>query len=144
MADNPAAAAIPGKVRFELVAPERRLADEAVDMVVLPGEAGDFGVLALHAPLMALLRPGVITTYQGERPDKRLFIEGGFAEVNEHGCTVLAEAAEPVDTLDRAAAQASLTEAQAAPANPELSEADRLKQDRKLRIAEARVEALAG
>ena len=49
-----------GKVAFELVAPERLLASEEVDMVVAPGAAGDFGVLPEHSPLMSLLRPGVI------------------------------------------------------------------------------------
>ena len=55
------------KVHFELVSPERLLASEQVDMVVLPGEEGDFGVLPLHAPVLALLRPGAITREQIER-----------------------------------------------------------------------------
>ena len=59
------------KVAFELVAPERLLASIDCDMVVIPGEEGDFGVLPDHAPLMSLLRPGVISVYQGDRVDQR-------------------------------------------------------------------------
>ena len=71
------------KVAFELVAPERLLASIEADMVVIPGAEGDFGVLPDHAPLMSLLRPGVIAVYQGDRVDRRLFVDGGFAEVND-------------------------------------------------------------
>ena len=69
------------KVAFELVAPERLLASIDADMVVIPGADGDFGVLPNHAPLMSLLRPGVISVYQGDKIDRRLFVAGGFAEV---------------------------------------------------------------
>ena len=48
------------KVEFELVSPERLLLSEPVEMVVVPGEEGDFGVLPKHAPLISLVRPGVI------------------------------------------------------------------------------------
>lgn len=87
------------KVAFELVAPERLLASVDADMVVIPGADGDFGVLPNHAPLMSLLRPGVISVYQGDKVDRRLFVAGGFAEVNEQGCTVLAERAEPLEDI---------------------------------------------
>ena len=87
------------KVAFELVAPERLLASIDCDMVVIPGADGDFGVLPQHAPLMSLLRPGVIAIYQGDRVEERVFVAGGFAEVNEKGCTVLAERAEPLDEI---------------------------------------------
>ena len=58
------------KLSFELVAPERLLASIDADMVVIPGSEGDFGVLPQHAPLMALLRPGVIAIYQGDQVDR--------------------------------------------------------------------------
>jgi len=85
------------KVAFELVAPERLLASIEADMVVVPGAEGDFGVLPNHAPLMSLLRPGVIAVYQGDRVDQRLFVDGGFAEVNERGCTVLGGSASELE-----------------------------------------------
>ena len=100
------------KVAFELVAPERLLASIDADMVVIPGAEGDFGVLPDHAPLMSLLRPGVIAVYQGDKVDRRLFVAGGFAEVNEKGCTVLAERAEPLEEIPLEAARQDLRDAE--------------------------------
>jgi len=82
------------KLHFDLVSPERVLVSESVDMVVVPGTEGDFGVMSGHAPVMALLRPGLITTYEGDRPARRIFVAGGFAEANPRGVIVLAEAAD--------------------------------------------------
>ena len=132
-----------GKVAFELVSPERLLASEDADMVVVPGAEGDFGVLPEHAPVMAVLRPGVIAVYEGDRVTQRYFVAGGFADVNEKGVTVLAEAAEPVAELSGDAARQALKEAQddlAAAREP--SEADRTRLETAITVAEARVEAL--
>jgi F-type H+-transporting ATPase subunit epsilon len=132
--------AAPEKVAFELVAPERLLASEEVDMVVAPGAAGDFGVLPEHSPLMALLRPGVIEIYEGNQVSRRIFVGGGFAEVNETGCTVLAEEAVPVDEIDVEKARTRLKNAE-----DELNEASedvaRARFEREIRIAEAMIEA---
>ncbi len=66
----------------------------------MPGSEGDFGVLAGHAPLIAMLRPGILTIYtDGEQT--RAVVTGGFAEANPNGLTVLADFAVPVDELDR-------------------------------------------
>src|SRR3546814_18454611 len=70
-----------GKVAFELVSPERLLLSEEVDMVVVPGEEGDFGVLVRHAPLISTLRPGVIKVHNGGSVTEQIFVAGGFAEV---------------------------------------------------------------
>jgi F-type H+-transporting ATPase subunit epsilon len=82
-------------LHFELVTPERLVRSEDVHMVVVPGTEGDFGVLAGHAPVMAVIRPGELAIYPaaGVAP-QRIAIEGGFAEVNEQGLTVLAERVE--------------------------------------------------
>ena len=95
-------------VEFELVSPEKLLLSEPVEMVVVPGSEGDFGVLPGHAPVISTVRPGVIATYEGGKVVKRIFIAGGFAEVTQERCTVLAEEAIPLDTIDRAAADARL------------------------------------
>jgi F-type H+-transporting ATPase subunit epsilon len=130
------------KVAFELVAPERLLASVACDMVVVPGEAGDFGVLPNHAPVLSLLRPGVISVYQGDRVEQRVFVAGGFAEVNERGCTVLAEAAEPLTELDAAGAQQRLRDAEEdLGAAREAAEGERERLERAVAVARARVEA---
>lgn len=99
------------KVEFELVSPEKLLLSERVDMVVVPGEEGDFGVLAQHSPLISAVRPGVINVYNGGKVTDRIFVAGGFAEVTPARCTVLAELALPVEDIDRAAAEQQLKDA---------------------------------
>ncbi len=81
-------------LRFELVTPERLVRADEVHMVVVPGAEGDFGVLEGHAPFMSTIRNGDLAIYRsaGVEPE-RIAIEGGFAEVNERGLTVLAEKA---------------------------------------------------
>lgn len=90
------------KVEFELVSPERLLLSEQVDMVVVPGAEGDFGVLPRHSPLISTLRPGVIRVFEGREVKQRIFVAGGFAEVTPERCTVLAEEAVPVGDIDTA------------------------------------------
>lgn len=89
------------KVAFELVSPERLLISEAVDMVVVPGTEGHFGVLPGHAPFISTVRPGVIEIYNGGEVTGRLFVAGGFAEVTPERCTVLAEEAMALGEIDR-------------------------------------------
>jgi F-type H+-transporting ATPase subunit epsilon len=89
-------------LRFELVSPERLLSSGNVAMVVVPGAEGDFGVLPGHAPMMSTIRPGAIAIYDtdGPAPSRRIFVDGGFAEVTPEGLTILAEAATPVGDID--------------------------------------------
>ena len=97
-----------GKVRFELVSPERLLMSREVDMVVVPGSEGDFGVLPRHSLLISTVRTGVIDVYEGGAIKERIFVAGGFAEVTPERCTVLADEALPVDEIDRAEVEAQL------------------------------------
>jgi len=87
------------KVEFILVSPEKHVMSDFVDMVVVPGEAGDFGVLPDHAAMISNLRPGLVTIYRGKEK-QHIFITEGFANVNESSCTVLAETTEFVDELN--------------------------------------------
>jgi len=82
-------------LHFELVTPERLIRSDDVHMVVVPGSEGDFGVLAGHAPFMSTIRDGEVAIYRaaGGEPE-RIAIEGGFAEVNDKGLTILAEKAD--------------------------------------------------
>jgi F-type H+-transporting ATPase subunit epsilon len=93
---------------FELVAPERLLVSRQVEMVTVPGEEGDFGVLPGHAPLVSTLRTGVIDVRTDGATLERFFVAGGFAEVSPERCTVLAEVAVPVAELDRTKLEAEL------------------------------------
>jgi len=80
------------KLRFSLVSPERELFSGAVDQVDAPGSEGDFGVLAGHAPLMSVVRDGEIVIYSNPTTvTARIKVQGGFAEVNDEGLTILAE-----------------------------------------------------
>jgi len=96
------------RVQFELVTPERLLLSEMVEMVVVPGTEGNFGVLPGHAPLISSIRPGTIDVYEGQRVTRRIFVVSGIAEVTPERCTVLADEALPPDELDRSAIEAEL------------------------------------
>jgi F-type H+-transporting ATPase subunit epsilon len=88
-------------VQFELVSPEKLLLSEEVEMVVVPGAEGDFGVLPGHTPVISSVRPGIIHIFEGGAVKSRIFVAGGFAEVTGERCTVLAEEAVPLDEIDR-------------------------------------------
>jgi F-type H+-transporting ATPase subunit epsilon len=98
------------KVKFELVSPEKLLVSEDVDMVVVPGTEGYFGVLPGHAPFISSLRPGTIDVYEGKAIAERIFVAGGFAEVTNQRCTVLADEAIRLASLDRPALEAELVD----------------------------------
>src|SRR4029079_16020323 len=94
---------------FELVSPNKISFSGEVDQVDVPGSEGDFGVLAGHAPLISLIRPGIMTVYaDGEQT--KLVVLGGFAEVGPNGLTVLADVATSVEDIDRAALRAQIAE----------------------------------
>jgi F-type H+-transporting ATPase subunit epsilon len=89
---------------FELVSPDKISFSGEVDQVDVPGAEGDFGVLAGHAPMISLIRPGVMKVYAaGETTE--IVVLGGFAEVGPDGLTVLADVATSVEDLDRASLQ---------------------------------------
>ncbi|MFN3748171.1 MAG: ATP synthase F1 subunit epsilon [Sphingorhabdus sp.] len=79
-------------LNFELVTPERLVRSEEVYMVTVPGAEGDFGVLEGHSPMISTLRSGELAIYksQGAAPET-ITLDGGVAEVNESGLTILAE-----------------------------------------------------
>jgi F-type H+-transporting ATPase subunit epsilon len=85
--------------QFELVSPERVLFSGPVDSVVVPASEGDMTVLAGHSPSMATLKPGVVTVAEGKGGQRRLFVRGGFVDINEAGLTILAEHAIPLEDL---------------------------------------------
>ena len=98
---------------FELVSPEKLLISGDVEHVVVPGMEGEFGVLAHHAPLMSTLKPGVVRVYKtdGGEP-RRLFVRGGFADVNPRGLTILADEAVPMEEFDVAKLDVAIRDAE--------------------------------
>lgn len=127
---------------FEIVTPGRMMLSQPAEMVVIPGEAGNFGVLPGHSPMLSTLRPGTIEIReQNLKIRDQIFVEQGFAEVTTDRCTVLAEEAIPVKQITRDAAEDRLKLAHDA-----LMAADspgvRLGAERELRAAEAMLAAL--
>lgn len=97
---------------FELVSPERLMFSGEVTQVDVPGEDGDFGVLSGHAPLVATIRPGVLTIHSEQVAPMMIVVRGGFAEVGPNGVTVLAQEVSPVDELDPAAIDQAIKDAE--------------------------------
>ena len=85
---------------FDLVSPEKLAFSGEVDQVDVPGVEGDFGVLAGHAPVVAAIRPGILTVISGGSKQK-IIVLGGLAEVSDKGLTVLADVATSIDELDK-------------------------------------------
>lgn len=88
--------------QFELVSPERLLISEQVESVVIPATDGEMTVLANHAPVMTTIKPGVVTVQKAGGGTERYCVFGGFADILPSGCTLLAESAVPVSSIDRA------------------------------------------
>ncbi|MEE8560247.1 MAG: ATP synthase F1 subunit epsilon [Alphaproteobacteria bacterium] len=129
------------KVEFELVAPEQLLFSASVDMVVVPGTEGDFGVLPGHAPLISLLRPGVIDVHDEGELSERIFVASGFAEVTPARCTVLAAEAAPLRNLERGAVEARLEAARRGAGEAETDE-EREAFAKDIAVAEAMLAAI--
>ena len=109
---------------FDLVSPEKLAFSGEVDQVDIPGAEGDFGVLAGHAPVIAAIRPGIITVFAGGTREK-IIVTGGVAEVTASGLTVLADVARSLEELDRARLADVIAEMEAKLAEKEGDEFDR-------------------
>jgi F-type H+-transporting ATPase subunit epsilon len=93
---------MPAPFHFELVSPEKLLFSGEVEGVVVSSTEGDFMVMKDHAPVMTSLRPGLVIVEEGAGKQSKLYVRGGFAEVNSKGLTILAEEAIPLAELDAA------------------------------------------
>jgi F-type H+-transporting ATPase subunit epsilon len=109
---------------FDLVSPEKLAFSGEVDQVDVPGVEGDFGVLAGHAPVVAAIRPGILTVISGGSKQK-IIVLGGLAEVSAKGLTVLADVATSLDELDRTQFAETIADMEAKLAEKEGSELDR-------------------
>lgn len=123
---------------FELVSPERLLFTGDVESVVVPGTEGDFTVLKDHAPLMSTLKPGIVTIAEAGAKQSRLFVRGGFADVNPAGLTILAETAVPLEDLDAAKLDAEVAAASEDVTGAASDEARRLAQEKVDQLREVR------
>ena len=98
--------------QFDLVSPEKLVFSGAVDQVDIPGSEGDFGVLAGHAPVVATIRPGIVTVFANGKEEK-IVVLGGLAEISAKGLTVLADVAASMEDLDKQALARSIAEMEA-------------------------------
>lgn len=94
------------KIFLEIVTPERKVVSETVDIVVAPGEMGEFGVLPGHIPFLCKLRVGELRYRQGGA-SQHVAIMGGYAEVLNNQVTILATAAEAATEIDVVRAKAA-------------------------------------
>ena len=101
------------KYPLRVVSVERSLFEGDVEFMIATGAEGELGVLARHAPLMTVLKPGALRiqeTYGG--PEEQLFVGGGFLEVLPERVTVLADVAEHADEISIEAAEDARRRAQ--------------------------------
>lgn len=130
------------KVEFELVSPERLLVSESVEMVVVPGAEGDFGVLPGHAATVSAVRAGVVAVFENGAVTSRLFVSGGFAEITPERCTVLADDAVPLGEIDREAIEISIPDLRDEIAAAR-DDAEKSSAEKALAVAEAKVAVAA-
>ena len=128
-------------IELELVSPEQLLLSEQVEMIVVPGEEGDFGVLPGHSPVISNIRPGVLSVFKNGTVSQRIFVASGFAEVTAERCTILAEGAEPVEDLDQAVVEQQIQTLREDVANAD-GDINRARADEALDIAEAKRTAI--
>lgn len=131
-------------LQFQLVSPEAILVSEPVKMVVIPGVEGEMGIGPDHASLVSALKPGVVAVYHnGDAAPRRIFISGGFADVNGAGCTVLAESAIDVKDLKIDELERQITNR-----SEDLmliqEPADKARVQAKLNLAKAKLQAVTG
>lgn len=90
---------------FELVTPDKHFLSGYADMVVLPSENGDIGVMAHHSSLIAMMRPGMIEVHESGKDILRYFVNGGYANIDNNNCTILAESLIPEAEINKAEAE---------------------------------------
>ena len=89
------------KTKLEVITPTQTMINEEVEMVVVPGNEGHFGVLPLHAHTLSILDRGIVTVYENNDASNEIIIDGGIADVTPQGCSILVERAEIVKSLDK-------------------------------------------
>ena len=87
------------KLQLELVLPDKLVASKLVDMVIIAGTEGDFGVLPEHAPLVSSIRPGLLEIHDSEKTEK-FFLAGGFVEVLSNQVSILASELCSLEDID--------------------------------------------
>ena len=128
-------------LQIHIVTPAALLLSEEVEMVVIPGAEGDFGVMKDHVSFISMIRPGVIEVYQSGSVSQRYFVSGGYAETHGHECTILAEMIENMAEITNESVAQELKDAQKSLERAE-NDTERSKAEQAIYIAEAKQQAL--
>lgn len=86
-------------LHLEIVTPEKKVFDDAVEVVTIPTASGEVGILPNHAPLISTLKPGILS-YTNRGTTERMVIAGGFIEINSNKVSILADIAERPEDID--------------------------------------------
>ena len=127
------------KLILSVVTPEKKIVFEEVDQVNVPGTDGDIGILFDHAPILTSLRPGQLS-YEKDGKKVVMVVSGGFMEVSDNRVTVLAEAGEFLNEIDRPRAEKAQAHAEELLSQSGLSEEEFIEAQKKLFRAIARLE----
>jgi F-type H+-transporting ATPase subunit epsilon len=111
--------------KFELVSPQRLVISAHVREVIVPGSEGDFTVLPSHAPVVAMLRPGILRIPGVEGDLDQIYVRGGIADVSPGGLTILAEQAVPLADFHSGMIEQEITNAENALTNAQSEGAKR-------------------
>lgn len=133
------------KIQLEIVTPKGAAVSEAVDIVTAPGIAGEFGVLANHAPLLSTIKIGVLS-YKKDGREQNMMVSGGFCEVSNNKITFLVESAESgadID-VDRALRAKERAEKRIAQATQKQEEINRIRAEAALQRALTRLKVAKG
>lgn len=130
------------KLNLSITTPEALVSNEQVDMVVIPGQNGDFGILADHAPVISTLRAGTIEVHNDNAISARYFVSGGFVEVGEGGCNVLATRIENLASLTKDKVEERIKNFEKTLRHPE-NEVEKLAAEEGLENAKILLEAVA-
>ena len=76
---------------IQIISPEETIFNDEIDMVIIPGSEGDFGILSNHMPLISTLRLGIIYIYRNKKVFKKFLVNGGLAEISDNKCILLTE-----------------------------------------------------
>jgi F-type H+-transporting ATPase subunit epsilon len=130
-------------IQLQIISPATVVLEGHVKMVQIPGAEGDFGVLPDHAPVVSMLRPGVIDVYMGDGFHRRFFAASGFADVTETSCTILSDHIQDMQDITSYEAKEALAAAHEAQAEAETDEEKR-DAEKLVATAEALVAAVKG
>ncbi len=125
-------------IHVEIVTPTATAWSGDVREVQAPGFHGEFGVLPDHAPLLSVVRAGVVTLY-AEEGEERFVVGSGFVEAGPDKLTLLTDTCEPAGEVERGPAQELLAESEAALAVAEAGSGEALNAERNADLARARL-----